>query len=140
MYSVLFYFYIDENYDHNKYPDSFKVGDSVAYYIGDLPRQNKKLHRRYIGPCDIIERVRENVVRIRIIGSNKELATHVGMIKKYYKEGFTPITELNETELAIHRTNKSNNSKRSKSNNKNLKRSKRKFKKHRRKQKHKHTN
>ena len=35
-----------ENYDQNKFPDSFEVVDKVAYYVGDLPRTNKKLHKR----------------------------------------------------------------------------------------------
>ena len=49
-----------ENYDISKFPDTFKVGDIVAYHIGDLAKTNKKLHKRFIGPCEIIERITLN--------------------------------------------------------------------------------
>ena len=101
-----------ENYDISKFPDTFKVGDIVAYYIGDLAKTNKKLHKRFIGPCKIIERIKlnkgqnpdermeENVVRIQIINSNKTLACHTSMLKHYYPEGFTPLITQLQTEKA----------------------------------------
>ena len=38
-----------DNYDIDKYDDYFKVGDLVAYYIGDRSATNKKLRKCFTG-------------------------------------------------------------------------------------------
>ena len=97
------------NYDYDKVPHTFKKGDTVAYYVGDLPRTNKKLHQRFVGPCKITEILKGrngNVVRIKILGTNYELACHAGMLKHYYDGGFTPLLEIRKTDKAIAKTKK----------------------------------
>ena len=92
---------LKNNYDWDKTDDDFVVGDEVAYYIGDLPRTNKNLHRRFIGPCKILERLKNeetgepiSVVHILILGTERELTCHTCMLKRYNKNEFTPIAEL----------------------------------------------
>ena len=91
-----------DNYDVNKVPHNFSVGDKVMYYVGDLPRTNKKLHRRFIGPCEIIEKLdkRENVFKLKLLGTNKTWSCHAGMLKHYYQEGFVPVVEMKRSEIA----------------------------------------
>ena len=101
-----------DNYDLDKYNDYFKIGDLVAYYIGDRSATNKKLRKRFTGPWKIISRLRHNTVRIKNLIDGKEIATHVGMLKKYYAKGFTPLIEIEKSEraklLAQIRASKSN--------------------------------
>ena len=89
-----------DNYDLDKHDDYFKVGDLVAYYIGDRSATNKKLRKRFTGPWKIIARLRHNTVRIKNLIDGKEIATHVGKLKKYYPKGFTPLIEIRKSERA----------------------------------------
>ena len=89
-----------DNYDIDKHDDYFQVGDLVAYYIGDRSATNKKLRKRFTGPWVIVERLRHNTVKIVNLIDNKEIATHVSMLKRYYKKGFTPLVEIEKSERA----------------------------------------
>ena len=87
-----------ERYDKDKKLDSFVVGDSVAYYIGDRSRKSRKLRSRFSGPFKIVERLSNNTVRIINTDTNEDLRCHVGMLKLYRPEFFTPEMVFNRTQ------------------------------------------
>lgn len=87
------------NFDIDKYDDSFEIGDIVAYYIGDRSATNRKIRQRFSGPWKIIDRLRHNTVKIQMLDKpEKILACHVSMLKYYHKYKFVPLTELIATE------------------------------------------
>ena len=94
------------NFDLNHHNDNFSVGDAVAYYVGDRAETNKKLHSRFTGPWEVIDRLRHNTVRIKNLDNNDELACHTSMLKKYHKDAFVPLIELKRSERAKHRSSK----------------------------------
>ena len=88
-----------QDYDKNRKDDDFKMGDLVAYYIGDRSSKLKTIKQRFSAPWRIVERLRHNVVRIQHIDNPKEvLACHVSMLKKYSTKDFVPLTEILATQ------------------------------------------
>ena len=88
------------NYDWNKHDDDYKIGDTVAYYIGDRSATSSKLRRRFSGPWKIISRLRHNTCEIKNIHTEEIKATHVCMLKKYNPKQFVPLIELQRSERA----------------------------------------
>ena len=84
-----------DNFDIGKFDDKFKVGDSVAYYIGDRARVLKKLHPRFTGPWKIVKRVSNNTVTIK--SDEGEFSCHVSMLKPYVQHKFVPLIEFKRT-------------------------------------------
>ena len=91
-----------DNYDVDKYGDNWKVGDLVAYYIGERTGQHsRKLRKRFSGPWKVIERIKDRnnvVVKIQNEKTGNTLCCHVSMLKKYYPEGFVPLLKVRESE------------------------------------------
>ena len=85
------------NFDFNKQNDKFKIGDLVAYYVGDRSSTNKTIRRRFSGPWRIIERLRHNTLKIKNMDNNETLACHTSMLKKYNKNDFIPYQKIVES-------------------------------------------
>ena len=89
-----------DNYDIDKCNDSYKIGDLVAYYVGDRSATNRKIRRRFTGPWQIIQRLHHNTVVIRNQLDGTTFPTHVCMLKRYYKHQFIPLCEIEKSERA----------------------------------------
>ena len=94
-------------YDLDKKEDKFKIGDKVAYYIGDRAYTNKKIHGRFSGPFTIISRIQtgtnpyeSNTVKISNDETKETFCTHIRMLKKYHPNKFTPLSEIRSSEIA----------------------------------------
>ena len=87
-----------KNYDKHVLSDKFDEGDYVAYFIGDRSSTSRKLRARYSGPFKLIKRISGNTVRIQNEETKEILDCHVTMLKRYYKEFFTPSMIFNRTQ------------------------------------------
>ena len=87
-----------KNYDKHRLADKFDVGDYVAYFVGDRSSRSRKLKARYSGPFKLIARVIDNTVRIANEDNGETLDCHVTMLKRYFKEFFTPEMVFNRTQ------------------------------------------
>ena len=85
-------------YDKDKHDDDFKVGDLVAYYVGDKAAVTAKFHRRFTGPWEIKERINHNTVRIENKETHEEICCHVTMLKRYYPHKFIPLAQYEKSQ------------------------------------------
>ena len=81
------------DFNFGKSNDNFKIGDIVAYYVGDRSSTTKSIRRRFTGPWQIIGRLRHNTVKIKNPHNNETLACHTSMLKSYREADFTPYIE-----------------------------------------------
>ena len=102
-----------EQYDINKYDETYKIGDLVAYYIGDVDVGNKKkLQRKFSGPFTVAKIVNHNTVEIEKLHKpgnivqveNKitgdKFACHTSMLKLYHRDHFIPFSTVKQSKLA----------------------------------------
>jgi putative transposase len=89
------------NFDKNRQTslsDKFKIGDYVAYYIGDRSNRTRKLRQRFSGPWQIKKRININTYEISNENGSAKMCCHVQMLKKYNKEQFTPLIDYERSE------------------------------------------
>ena len=89
------------NFDKHKTKEpkeQFKIGDYVAYYIGDRANTTRKLRQRFTGPWQIIEQLNENTYKIANKDATISMCCHVQMLKKYNKDHFTPLINYEQSE------------------------------------------
>ena len=85
-------------YDQDKHDDNFKVGDLVAYYVGDRAAVTAKFHRRFTGPWKVISRLSHNTLEIKNEETGEQLSCHVSMLKKYYQHKFIPLAQYEKSQ------------------------------------------
>ena len=117
--------YMKNQKDLHLYDDSFEVGDSVAYFVGDRTVGNKKkLSRKFAGPFKIVQRLRHNTVVLEdenkksnnidkyVLVENEDtkdrFACHTSMLKKYYKDKFIPYLEMKQSKQAKSKSKNKN--------------------------------
>ena len=87
-----------KNFDLNKNDPKLQVGDHVAYYVGDRANTSRKLRRRFTGPWKITKQINHNTYQILNEQTNETMACHAQMLKKYYKQDFTPLAAYEQSE------------------------------------------
>ena len=105
--------YMKEQFDIDKYDETHKIGDLVAYYIGDVDVGNKKkLQRKFSGPFKVTKIVRHNTVEIEKLKQpgdivqieNKitgdKFACHTSMLKLYHRDHFIPFSTVKQSKMA----------------------------------------